>query len=744
MLRATVVTLLLCLVSTAWTAETFEDTGATGRGPRIVEQKAETSCKQEKNWPICADDDYGPKCPSGCRIQGLTDQTDREFNKRIQAIRQKLKDGETNYKSIDITTKETYELIKGNLVSAQQLDNSYNQVTETLRRKIEFLKSKVSNQIDRIKLLQRNVRDQVVEMKRLEVDIDIKLRSCKGSCAKSVDYNVDYDSYENIQKQLLQAESTNLTPNSNAVPVLKMRPVKDAPLVDSRYKALAQQKEDYPIFSDVEQFAFVLEGKTREVSGPSVSTSAVTYGGVKEQPTQTFVVYGNQNSQPQKAGGSKTVTTESRVVSCTKTIKKKITQGPGGPKEEIIETMSGGPECETLDNLKKEGKGEYDADGTYNIKVTGSSSAGGSYIPSLEDFLSGKPMSGGSFSLGGSTTKTQSSSSKTQSSFTAGEDDFDDFGHTDLGVPVFTPVKTQASSGSSSYSKTVVSGGTKTTKDGTEWGTKFKSGPIFEDLGPIQVGQSEEQDEPDFRARSVRPGASKDYSRTDCADISSGAQSGIFKISPQGSSKELSVYCDQETDIGGWLLIQQREDGSVNFNRTWQEYRDGFGSVDASGKGELWLGNEYIHLLSQKETVLRIELEDWSGNQAYAEYIFQLGSEEEGYALHVNSYEGTAGDALREGSKDDSKHTSHNSMKFSTYDKDSDKWEENCAEMYGGGWWYNNCQAVNLNGIYYTGGQYDPRNNVHETENGVVWLSFKPADYSLKTVKMKIRPVETS
>lgn len=235
----------------------------------------------------------------------------------------------------------------------------------------------------------------------------------------------------------------------------------------------------------------------------------------------------------------------------------------------------------------------------------------------------------------------------------------------------------------------------------------------------------------------------------DCADIlqkhSSGAKSGIFKIRPEGSNKELSVFCDQDTQIGGWVLIQQREDGSLNFNRTWQAYKNGFGSVDANGKGELWLGNEYIYLLSRKETILRIELEDWSGNQAYAEYSFQLGSESEGYALNVNGYEGSAGDTLVEGSKDDSEYTSHANMKFSTYDRDSDKWEENCAEMYGGGWWYNNCQAANLNGIYYNGGQYDPRNNApYEIENGIVWVLFKPADYSLKTVKMKIRPVDTA
>ncbi|KAM9330441.1 fibrinogen alpha chain [Gastrophryne carolinensis] len=749
MLRATVVTLLLCLLSTAWTQETFEEAGATGRGPRIVEQKAASTCKQEKSWPTCSDEDWGPKCPSGCRLQGLTDQADKDFDKRIKAINQQLKDSDSKYKSIDIRTKEVYNLVKGNLVAAQQTDGAYNQVTENLRRKIEFLKTKVSNQVERVKLLQKNIRDQVVEMKRLEVDIDIKLRSCKGSCASSVNYNVDYESYENIQKQLLQAESTNLRPNPDPVPVLKMRPIKDGPLVDSRYKTLALQQEQYPIFTDIPQYAFTLEGKSKEV----VSTSSVS-GGIKEQPSQTtFVVYGDKSTQPTKtvSGGDKTVAgAETRVISCTKTITKKIIQGPSGPREEIVETISGGDECKKLEELKNEGKGSFDSDGTYNIKLSGSGKKEVD-LPSFDDFFSGKFSSGSSVSSSSSISKTQGSSSKTQPSFTLGDDEFDDFSHTDLGSPSFTPIKTQGSSSSTSYSKTVSGSSSKTTKDGTEWGVKFKSGPVYEDLGPIR-GENSEEDVPDFSARSVRVESVKrvsQYSGTDCADIlqkhSYGSKSGLFKIRPEGSQKELSVYCDQDTQIGGWILIQQREDGSVNFNRTWQDYKDGFGSVDANGKGELWLGNEYIHLLSQKDAVMRIELEDWSGNQAYAEYLFELGSESEGYALHVHSYEGSAGNALSEGLKDDSEHTSHNNMKFSTYDRDNDKWEESCAEMYGGGWWYNNCQAVNLNGVYYIGGHYDPRNNVpYETENGVIWSSFKPIDYSLKTVKIKIRPVDTA
>lgn len=189
--------------------------------------------------------------------------------------------------------------------------------------------------------------------------------------------------------------------------------------------------------------------------------------------------------------------------------------------------------------------------------------------------------------------------------------------------------------------------------------------------------------------------------------------------------------------MGGWMLVQQRESGELSFNRTWAEYRNGFGSVDAQGKGEFWLGNQNLHLLTnQSETMLKVELEDWEGGVASAEYTIRVGTEEEGYPLHVSGYTGDAGDALVMPTSNKGSQSSHNGMKFSTFDKDNDSWEKNCAEMYGGGWWYNRRQSANLNGIYYKG-TYVPKT---ETENGIIWVTYKPASYSLKTVRMFIRP----
>ncbi|KAM9356844.1 fibrinogen-like protein 1 [Symphorus nematophorus] len=233
---------------------------------------------------------------------------------------------------------------------------------------------------------------------------------------------------------------------------------------------------------------------------------------------------------------------------------------------------------------------------------------------------------------------------------------------------------------------------------------------------------------------------SQDAQHTDCSQIfSSGSKSsGFYRIKPIGSPSPVRVYCDM-SDGGGWIVVQRRIDGTEKFNRSWAEYKGGFGDMDAE-LGEFWLGNDNLHYITtQGNYSLRINLEDFDGNQRYAEYKnFKVADEEDHYRLTFGSYVGTAGDALSGTYQVGvSEWASHQGIKFSTYDQDNDNYKGNCAQEDKGGWWFNKCHSAHLNGLYYPNGHYSAM-----TDDGVVWYTWRGWWYSLKTSIMKLRPVD--
>uniref|UniRef100_A0A8K9WKQ7 Si:ch211-203k16.3 n=1 Tax=Oncorhynchus mykiss TaxID=8022 RepID=A0A8K9WKQ7_ONCMY len=113
----------------------------------------------------------------------------------------------------------------------------------------------------------------------------------------------------------------------------------------------------------------------------------------------------------------------------------------------------------------------------------------------------------------------------------------------------------------------------------------------------------------------------------DCASIyyNGVRRSGLYTVVPSLGVMPVEVYCDMETEGGGWTMLQRRVDGSVTFDRSWREYKDGFGDMHS----EFWLGNDHIHdLTSQGDYSLRIDLEDWSNKHKHALYqSFRWGLE---------------------------------------------------------------------------------------------------------------------
>ena len=191
---------------------------------------------------------------------------------------------------------------------------------------------------------------------------------------------------------------------------------------------------------------------------------------------------------------------------------------------------------------------------------------------------------------------------------------------------------------------------------------------------------------------------------------------GLYLIFAGSSSKYQVAYCDQMSSGGGWTVIQRRQDGSASFERTWDEYKAGFGKI----RGEFWLGNDNIYTLTKagaapNSSSLLINLKYRNSAQLFFALYnrFRIDDEAAKYKLNISSYSGNATDQL----------SYHNNMKFSTIDQDNDRYSANCSAIYGKGrWWYNDCYHSNLNGNY---------NKINY--KGIYWVSHA------SFVEMKIR-----
>ncbi|XP_039453358.1 fibrinogen-like protein A [Culex pipiens pallens] len=208
---------------------------------------------------------------------------------------------------------------------------------------------------------------------------------------------------------------------------------------------------------------------------------------------------------------------------------------------------------------------------------------------------------------------------------------------------------------------------------------------------------------------------------TTCRDAPS---TGIFQLklptlSPTAPAP-IPVLCGVTLSHGTWLVIQQRFDGSVDFNRNWTEYRNGFGAM--ASFGEFWLGLEPISQITRSggEFELMVELKNEAGEYGWARYDrFEVDEEGGKYQLaELGDYGGTMGDCMG----------NSGGMKFTTVDSDNDNWSRNCAQHYLGGWWYNSCVFNNLNGLF------QPKPGGY----GIHWNGWtKAATYSRMMIRRK-------
>ena len=207
--------------------------------------------------------------------------------------------------------------------------------------------------------------------------------------------------------------------------------------------------------------------------------------------------------------------------------------------------------------------------------------------------------------------------------------------------------------------------------------------------------------------------------------FSTSLKSRVYNITNFCGDCELIAegYCDAATDGGGWLVVQRRQDGSVDFNREWTDYEEGFGSLT----GEFWYGLRPLHCLTnQGQWQLRIDFAFTNGTKSYLSYNkFSIGPANSQYQLSISGFTGITTDPFTT--------RPINGMKFTTKDRDNDMYSGgNCAISGGGpnagGWWHNACSHIHVNR------QYKQPNTIYLDGE---WLI-------LPFIEMKIKPIACS
>ncbi|XP_070137861.1 angiopoietin-related protein 1 isoform X1 [Drosophila bipectinata] len=219
--------------------------------------------------------------------------------------------------------------------------------------------------------------------------------------------------------------------------------------------------------------------------------------------------------------------------------------------------------------------------------------------------------------------------------------------------------------------------------------------------------------------------------KSDCHELDEKQRiSGVYRfLEPDTNELQRDFYeryCFFASEGPAWTVIQQRgfSDPPEDFQRTWEEYRAGFGNLS----GDFWFGNEFTHkILYRDDYELRVELTDGDKQQYsdWAEYsLFRLDSEAYNYQLTVDGgFRGTLDDALE----------LLNQVDFSTHDRRSDlsRVGASCSELYGGGWWFNECTESNLNG------------HQEDHQTAIIWPGWVSGigQSGTRSSRMMIRPV---
>nr|XP_039265753.1 angiopoietin-related protein 1-like [Styela clava] len=184
----------------------------------------------------------------------------------------------------------------------------------------------------------------------------------------------------------------------------------------------------------------------------------------------------------------------------------------------------------------------------------------------------------------------------------------------------------------------------------------------------------------------------------------------------------------------GWMVIQRRKNGEVNFDRGWNDYLHGFGFPSK----EYWVGLYNLDALLHQKRIgtvennlaLRIDLTDWDGAHAYTECnSFYINPENDDFRItSIGTCTGTP--QIR------SPMAYIVGKTFSTFDYHSNTIRSpECLRLQRGGWWFGSCRHSNLNGVYAAKEERMTVDKIYVKH----WKKVNSNNTSLRYVTMKLQ-----
>ncbi|XP_034021067.1 fibrinogen alpha chain [Thalassophryne amazonica] len=162
-------------------------------------------------------------------------------------------------------TAHIYNSNRQAIVKQYVAEMKFLEYSSALTRKVTSLRQRSTDLLHQFKEVVNRAQQQLMDLYRTEVDIEMKLRACHGSCRSVSPISINHVGYQTFQTHMDHLdkslnETTKGTATPKNIPYVKVRHVGVNPSPSGEYKTiLTVQREFLTQFEDIRQNQFVLE-----------------------------------------------------------------------------------------------------------------------------------------------------------------------------------------------------------------------------------------------------------------------------------------------------------------------------------------------------------------------------------------------------------------------------------------------------------------------------------------------------